>query len=235
MKTLNKLIPILFVSLLFISTSCLKNNDPGPYVPKAALRMVNAYPNAEGLVFVEDNNYITSPTLPIKYNEYTTNLSLLFPGNKRIKVYNEQNKLVSDTTISLKDSTYYTSFVFGNTDKAKNLIATDVSLGNIGTNAALRFLHLANNIGNVSVFFDNEATAIYANIAPEVLNITNTSTGTTFKAHSSGKRKITVKDSNNTILIEREFDFLSNRYYSILLTGDKNSTTKPLYIGIIQQ
>lgn len=236
MKTMNKLLSALFVLVTLISTSCLKNNDPGPYVPKAALKIVNAYTNADALVFTVDNNYITPPNVPIRYNEYTSNVALIFPGNKNFKAYSVDNKLVSDTTITLRDSTYYTSFVFGNGEKAKNIITTDVSLGNINTNVALRFLHLASNLGNVNVYLDNTtSTPIYPNVAPEVLSANNTAANTAFKAQTSGKRKVIITDMNNTPIIEREHDFIQSRYYSIIISGDNNSTSKPIYLGIIQQ
>lgn len=235
MKTIKKLLPILFLGLILMSTSCLKDNDTVPNVPTAALRMVNAYSYAQSIVFTENNNYLTAPSIPLKYNEYTTNLALIFPGNKSIRVYDDLNKLVSDTTITLKDSTYYTSFVFGNTEKAKNLITTDVSLTDLGAKSALRFLHLASNLGNVNLYIDDITTPLYENRIPELLSENTNLSHTTFKAENSGKRKITITDINNNKLVEREHDFKQNRYYSIILTGDKNNTSKPLYIGIIQQ
>lgn len=236
MKTINKLLPALFLLVILISTSCLKNNDPGPYIPKAALKMVNAYTDAEALIFTADNNYITPANLPIRYNEYTTRVALLFPGNKNLKVYSQDNRLVSDTTITLRDSTYYTSFVFGNTQKAKNLITTDVSLGNIGANSAIRFFHLGSNLGNVNVYIDNTtSTPIYSNVTPEILNTSNTSTNSIFKAQNSGKHKIIITDTNNTPIIEREYELLQSRYYSIIISGDNNSNTKPIYLGVILQ
>lgn len=235
MKTTNKLLPILFLAITLITTSCLKNDNASPDVPRAALRIVNAYTNAESIVFTEDNNYITSPGQPLRYNEYTTNLALLYPGNKRIRVYDNQNVEISDVTINLKDSTYYTSFVFGNSAEAKNLITTDVSLTNLGTNSAIRFLHLANNIANVNVYFNEINNAIYENRQQELSTSTIQLGTTSFKAHTSGKQKVIITDLEKNKLIEREYDFVAGRYYSILLTGDKNSTTKPLYIGIILQ
>lgn len=235
MKTILKLLAIPFLFTILITTSCLKDDESAPYVPKAALRMINAYSNAEAIVFSTDNNYLTPLGNPLRYNEYTTSLALIYPGNRRIKVYSNDNALVSDTTINLKDSTYYSSFVFGNTPKAKNLITTDISIPNLDGNSAIRFLHLATNIGNVNVKFSTNTNNIYENRSPEVLATAPTPANEIFKKENPGKRKITITDMNNNILVEREYDFLSSRYYTIILTGDKNSSSKPLYLGIIQQ
>lgn len=217
-----------------MATSCLKDNDASPNLPKTALRLVNAYSYAESIVFADENNYITPPAVPLRYSEYTRDLAVLYPGNKRIKVYDNMNKLVSDTTLNLKDSSYYTSFVFGNTEKAKNLIAKDIALNNLGNNAGIRFLHLANNIGNVSVHFNTITNTIYPNRAPELLSAAE-NPNTLFTAETSGKQKIIITDANANILVEREHEFIKSHYYSIILIGDKNSTSKPLYLGIIQQ
>lgn len=235
MKTINKFLSVLILFTILVTTSCLKDGEPAPNVPKAALRMVNAFSYAESIIFTQDNNYITPPNAPLKYSEYTNSLAFIFPGNKRLKIYDTQNKLVSDTTITLKDSTFYTSFVFGNTEKAKNLITTDVSLTNIGTNVAIRFLHLASNLANVNVHVGQIGTPIYENRAPELLSTNTSISNAGFKAQKSGKQKIIITDTNNVVLIEREYDFIQSRYYSIILIGDNKSTTKPLYLGIINQ
>jgi len=236
MKKINKLIPILFLLTVLVATSCLKDDNTSPNVPKAALRMVNAYTNSDAIIFADEHNYITPPNSPLRYNEYTNALALFYPGNRRIKVFTYNNKLVSDTTVNLKDSTYYTSFVFGNTDKAKNLIATDNLIKDLGTKAAFRFLHLASNVGNVNVYLDNTTgTPIYSNRAQEEVSGTVENTHTAFTPQVTGKHKVIITDAANTVLVEREYEFREKGYYSILLNGDKNSTTKPLYLGIIKQ
>lgn len=235
MKKIHKLIPVLFLLTVFVATSCLKDDNTNPNVPVAALRMVNAYTHSDAIVFTDEHNYITPPNSPLGYNEYTRTLALFYPGNRRIKVYAYNNKLISDTTVTLKDSTYYTSFVFGDTDKAKNLIATDNSIADLGTKAAFRFLHLASNIGNVNVYINSTNNPIYSNRAPEVVTGTAANQNTVFAPQASGKQNVIITDTNNNILIQREYDFSQKGYYSILLSGDKKSTTKPLYLGIIKQ
>lgn len=237
MKTFNKVLPLLFLVAVLLTTACSKNDSAPQYLPQAALRMVNAYSASESILFTENNNYLNSPYAPLKYSEYTSNLALLFPGNKRLRVYNNENEVISDTTVNLKDSTYYTSFVFGNTSEAKNLIATDIRLTNLNNeNIGLRFLHLASNLENVNVYFDKIETPIYQNRAPEQILIPNGSNSSTlFKEQAKGKKKIIITDQNQNLILEKEYDFNHSGYYSIVLIGDKNSTTKPLYIGIIKQ
>lgn len=231
MKKLIKLIPLLFITTL-MATSCLKDNETAPYIPRAALKMVNAYSNAQSLVFADENNYLTP--IPIKYSEYMLDPALLYPGNRRIKVYSNENKMISDTTLNLKDSTYYTSFIFGNTEKAKNLITKEIALANIDGNSAIRFLHLASNLGPVAVHFNTLDNVVYSNRALESTTLVD-NPSTLYKAQTSGKQKIIITDATNNVLIEREYEFLKSRYYSIILIGDKNSTATPLYLGIVQQ
>lgn len=214
-------------------SSCLKDNDEIANYPQAALTMVNAYTPSHHIYHRADNNSIQTNGNPIQYKAYT--YAYLFPGNRKLSTLDDANKTILDTTYSFKDSTYYTSFVYGNITKSRQLITQDKFIADLGTKTGLRFFHLANNQSKVNVYLGtNETTAIYPNRifeGSEAINNPNS----TFTAQTSGKQKVTIKDENNTTLIDREYDFVAGKYYSIILIGDKNSTDTPLYLGIVNQ
>lgn len=233
MKKTNKLTAFLFLFFALIATSCLKDNDTNPNVPIATMRMVNAYTGAESIYFTDANNYLTDPYRPIRYNTYLLDVIYLYPGNRQIKVYNSKRELLVETTVELKDSTNYTSFVYGKEGEAKNLITQDKRVEDLGDKSGIRFLHLANDIENVNVYFNSMEEPAFMDVAPPLANYTNELHD--FTAQKAGKHTIIVTDLENNKLLEREVTFNKSSYYSIILTGDKESEETPLYIGVIQQ
>lgn len=220
---------------IFLTTSCFKDDDTVPIIPKAGLRMVNAFTDAPSIYFTVDGQYLTNPYLPINYREYTQNLVFLYPGNRALKVFNNGNNLISDTTLNLRDSVYYTSFIFGTSTNTFNLITEDKSISNLSDKSAVRFLHLANNLANVNVYLDNIGNDLYTDRAPETISTQNVANIEVFSQQDPGNRKIIITDLNDVVLIEREYRFVKEGYYSIILIGDHNSTDTPLYLGVVQQ
>ncbi|SKB59570.1 protein of unknown function [Sphingobacterium nematocida] len=235
MKT--KTIKLFFIALLSVSvlSGCLKDNDDINNIPRATLTMVNAYTASPYILHMADNNYLQSPHNPLQYNTFGTPPSYLYTGNRKIKTISADSKTLIDTVYTFKDSSYYTSFVYGTLEKPKQIIAEDKEVENLGTKSALRFFHLANNTAKVNVYLNSKETPIYSNRAIEDVLTGENLTHATFVAQNSGKTNIIVTDESNNTLIERSVDLAAGRYYSIILTGDKNSTEKPLYIGVVAQ
>lgn len=234
MKKLNKLLICLSLLGSLLITSCLKDNDTNPDIPHATMRLVNAYTGSESLVFTDGTNYLSDPYYPLKYNTYTINPIYLFPGNRQIKVYDQNKNLIVESTVELKDSTSFTSFVFGKKEDAKNLITIDKGIKDLGNKSGIRFFHLANDLENVKVYFNSLEELIYPDVAPVLENYANELYD--FTPQLAGKHKIIVTDMENNNLIEREFTFNKGAYYSIILTGNRDSSNnKPLYIGVVQQ
>lgn len=230
----------LFFTALFavaILSSCLKDNDNIDNVPRAALTLVNAYTPSTSIVQLADNNYLTSPYAPLVYNTYTPNdqIKFLFTGNRKIKTITPENKTLIDTVFTFNDQTYYTSFVYGSTDKPKQIITQDKALDNLGDKAAIRFFHLANNIAKVNVYLNTKETPIYSNRGIEDVLTGENLKHQDFISQASGSTNVIITDENNNTLLERTVDLAAGRYFTLILTGDKNSTEKPLYIGFIKQ
>lgn len=230
MKKLN--VKIIFTALIsaFILSSCLKDNDNIGYYPQAAFTMVNAYSPSESIIYNADQNAIQSPMNPLVFKSYT--FANLFPGNRRIQTFSSNNKTLVDTLYAFRDSTYYTSFVYGTYDTPKHIISTDKLLTGLENKSGIRFLHLANNIGAVNVYIGNNENPVFNNrLISENLNTTET----IFTPHNSGKQKIVIKDEVTNTTIEREYDFAPGIHYTIILIGDKENANASLYIGIIKQ
>lgn len=235
MKT--KTIKLFFIALLSVSflSGCLKDNDDMNNIPRAVLTLVNAYTPAPYITQMADNNYLTTDYDRLEYNKYSSLPKTLFTGNRKIKTISPENNVLVDTVYTFRDSSYYTSFVFGSAQAPKQIITEDKSVDNLGNKSALRFFHLANNTAKVNVYLNSKETPIYSNRSIEDVLAGENLAHANFVAQNSGKTNIIITDENNNTLIERTVDFAAGRYYSIMLTGDKNSTEKPLYIGVVPQ
>ncbi|MBL1408355.1 DUF4397 domain-containing protein [Sphingobacterium faecale] len=236
MKT--QTIKLFFIALLSVSvlSGCLKDNDDINNVPRARLSMVNSYSPVAYIVHMADNNNLTSHHNPLKYNQFNNfPPTFLYVGNRKIKTISPENKTLIDTVYTFKDSSSYTSFVFGTLENPKQIITEDKSVEMQGSKSALRFFHLANNTTKVNVYLNSLESQIYKNREIEDILTGENLKHADFAVQNSGKNKIIITDESNKILIEREYDFAQGKYYSILLTGDKNSTTTPLYLGVVPQ
>ncbi|WP_164122085.1 DUF4397 domain-containing protein [Sphingobacterium sp. xlx-130] len=230
-------IKLFFIALLSVSvlSGCLKDNDDINNIPRATLTMVNAYTPSPYIMHMADNNNLQSAYNPLHYNTYGVPPTFLYTGNRKIKTISAENKTLIDTVYTFKDSSYYTSFVYGTAEKPKQIIAEDKEVENLGSKSALRFFHLANNTGKVNVYINSKETPIYSNRAIEGVLTGENLAHATFVAQNSGKTNIIVTDESNNTLVERSVDLASGRYYSIILAGDKNSTERPLYLGVVAQ
>ncbi|WP_164108339.1 MULTISPECIES: DUF4397 domain-containing protein [Sphingobacterium] len=230
-------IKLFFIALLSVSvlSGCLKDNDDINNIPRATLTMVNAYTPSPYIMHMADNNNLQSAYNPLQYNTYGVPPTFLYTGNRKIKTISAENKTLIDTVYTFKDSSYYTSFVYGTAEKPKQIIAEDKEVENLGSKSALRFFHLANNTGKVNVYINSKETPIYSNRAIEGVLTGENLAHATFVAQNSGKTNIIVTDESNNTLVERSVDLASGRYYSIILAGDKNSTERPLYLGVVAQ
>lgn len=222
------------LSILFLN-SCLKDEDT-PYLPQATLRVVNAYTHSPALYYTADNNVMISPANPLLFKSYNAGLISLYTGNRRIRTMDISNNVVSDTVYNFRDSTYYSSFVYGDAENASHLITTDVPLSNLDSKSAIRFFHLAQNTAKVNVYLNNVETPLFLNRDFQK-NVTTAEAVeyAKFIAQEGGKKNVIVKDAAGTTLIEREYDFLRGYHYSIILIGDKNNEDMPLYLGVVPQ
>ncbi len=235
MKT--QTIKLFFIALLSVSvlSGCLKDNDNINDLPRAFLLMVNAYTPSPSVIHAVDNNNLQSWYDPLKYSTYRPAPGYLYVGNRKIKTILPENKVLIDTVYTFKDKSTYTSFVFGTSEQPKQIITDDKAIENLGNKAAVRFFHLANNTPKVNVYLDTKESPIFSNREIEGELSGENAKHADFTAQKSGKINIIITDENNNTLIEKSKDLIAGKYYSIILTGDKNSTEKPLYIGFVEQ
>ncbi|GGH27008.1 DUF4397 domain-containing protein [Sphingobacterium alkalisoli] len=231
MKLLNFKLLFTIVLGTIIMSSCLKDKDYEP-VPHAVFTMVNGYTEDTKLAYYADNNRIPLPFGFLQYQEMERYRNL-FVGNRRIRIVDESQKTIIDTNYTFKDSTSYTSFVFGNDEATEHIITEDQSVEDLGDETAVRFLHLSTIADEVSVYIGSDSEPVFAGRTTE--SASSPEENHLFVANTSGKQNIVVKNTDGTTIIEREYDFKPGRYLSIILVGERDNTETPLYLGIAEQ
>lgn len=236
MKKVNNFLPFLFLLSILFLTGCSKDDGPSPAIPQSIVQFVNAYTNTDAVFITNDYGTIVTPDYrPLFFRNFTIPV-LFYPGNRTINVINFSNeKLVSQTTIGLKDSTYYTSFVYGNTEKANNLFVVNAPIKDLDkSKSASRFMHLASNLGPVNVYLNNTETPLFTNRSAETTSGLSEAPHTFFTAQTAGKFDIIVTNASNEEILKKEHVFEPNHYYSLILVGDKDSESKGLYLGVVK-
>jgi len=213
-------------------SGCMKDKDQ-ERIPEAVVTMVNGFVSSNGVTYAVDNTAIQYSYNPLLYQKY--DWFRLFPGNRRLRIFTDTEQLLSDETFTFKDSTYYTSFIYGWQDDVHHLLTEDKILDNLGDKSASRFFHLSPAEDKVNIYLDNKQTPLYTDRGYEGENATDESkANTAFVPQSSGKHTIIVTDKDNETLVEREYTFEKGRHYSLILIGDK-SMARPLYLGVVSQ
>ncbi|WP_333802506.1 DUF4397 domain-containing protein, partial [Sphingobacterium multivorum] len=153
----------------FFLTSCLKDNDDQP-IPAALLTMVNGYTDANAVIYFADGGPLQNPNYPLGFKSYAQ--IGLFTGARRIAVSAEYNTKLTDTTVTIKDSTIYTSFLFGTKAKPVQVITTDRINKDIkNTESGLRFFNLAEGTDLVTLKIGDQASpSEWTNRAQETQN-----------------------------------------------------------------
>lgn len=228
-----KLIAYVFGIILVGSlSSCMKDDDRD--YPQSVLTMVNGYVSANGVIYASDNNVLQYSYNPLKYQNYDYVYNI-FPGNRRIRIYTDNNQELVDENYTFKDSTYYTSFIYGWQEDVQHLISEDKLLTNLNEQAGIRFLHLSPSEGEVNVYLNDKESLLFGDRIYEGENEAEENTHILFTPQATGKQTIIVSNEEDETLVEREYTFEKGRYYSIILIGDSNSMARPLYIGVVAQ
>lgn len=228
-----KLIVYLFGIVLIGSLGSCMKDDNRDY-PQSALTMVNGYVSANGVIYTSDNNVIQYGYNPLKYQGYE-HFYNIFPGSRRIRIYTDNNQQLVDENYTFKDSTYYTSFIYGWQDDVQHLISEDKLLANLGEQTGIRFLHLSPSEDNVNVYLNDKENLLFGDRIYEGENEEEENEHILFTPQTSGKQTIIITDEEDETLVEREYTFEKGRHYSIILIGDSNSMARPLYIGVVPQ
>lgn len=230
MKTLP--LKLFLCSLIGLLTfgSCLKDNDDYQYIPAGFMIHVNAFPEDNSLHYYIDGRGINNNMPPIAFKSYAS--TNLFTGQRNYKVASlGLNKTLVDSTITVKDSTAYTSFVFGTKEKPEFGITTDKGIKDLGDKSGIRYFNLANGVEGTNLYIGTAETPLYSNRVKE--------TGATivqyqaFQANASGSLPLVIKDNAGKELAKRDYNFVKGQYYTIILTGIKDNAQAPLYIGVV--
>ncbi len=212
--------------------SCKKDNDYED-VPIAIVTAVNGFVSANGVRYVQDNNYI--PFLDnylLLYKSYGSYQQ--FAGTSRTRILDDANQVLVDDSYTFKENTYYTSFIYGWQEDIRHLMTEDKILANLGNQSAFRFLHLSPIESKVNVYLDNKESILYADRTYQGGNDAEENENIVFVSQSSGEHTIIVTKEDNETLVERTYTFKAGYHYTFILIGD-GSMARPLYLGIIEQ
>ncbi|HLT88569.1 MAG TPA: DUF4397 domain-containing protein [Sphingobacterium sp.] len=242
MKKLSLQFCFLLLITIFTFSSCLKDNDDGPWNDQVAgvMYFVNAYPDAtSGLVYRLDGNVIGNPQtgvpMVLEY-QIVSGAQLLYPGNRKLTItsYDDNQKVLIDTTLTIKVDSGYTSFVYGTDEEPTFAMTQDKVIENLSQNeSGIRFLNLAHGVSGTNLLIEGEDEPLYSNRPIE--------TGAsvvqhqTFQAQTSGTYTFKITDANgNELAIREGRELRRGYYYTIILTGKAGDEDTPLYIGVVE-
>lgn len=243
MKKLSLQFCFLLLLSIFTFSSCLKDNDDGPWnnMPSAGLMyFVNGFTEAEsGLLYRLDGNIVGNPLssdpMVLEYKTFSGAL-LLNPGSRKLTITNyatDQDMLI-DTTLTIKVDNGYTSFIYGTNEEPKFAMTQDSAIENIGSNeSGIRFLNLATDVEGVNLYIEGEDEPLYSNRPIETGS--SAVAHQAFKTQQSGKYTFTVTDAAGNELVTREDrELRRGYYYTIMLMGKPDNSETPLYIGVVE-
>jgi len=210
---------------------CLKDGDDTPPIPAGVVTFVNAFSDAAAVSYRIDGQTLGSNG-GSSFDFKTFSVGRLRAGNRRLEIFaqNRSNGLL-DSTIVVKDSTGYSTFIYGTAAAPRFAMVQDETIENLGEKTGLRFLHLANGVAEVSVFLGDEGTASFAGRPLETG--ASAEANRTFTAKESGSFALFAKDADGKELAKRNYEFLKGHYYTIMLIGTDGHSERPLYLGVI--
>ncbi|MGV3762659.1 MAG: hypothetical protein ACO1NT_09285 [Parapedobacter sp.] len=236
MKKLNLIVALVASVVLF--GSCLKDSDPQPQLI-GGTTFVNAFIEANAVFCYIDRNTVESLN-PLPYRSYGPLIPVYaYPGeNRRLEIYStyEDNRLV-DTAITIQDSVYYSSIVYGTHDAPRHFITEDripEGVDDPAAIAAVRFYNLANTDRRMTLRIgDLEPLAAFTNRPTETPQ--SGKDGEVFIPVTTGTYTVSVVDEDGEVVATREetLDLSAGSYVSVFLTGDERDATT-FYVGRVR-
>lgn len=214
---------------VFLFSGCLKDNDY-TRIPSAGLYMFNGYPDASGLAIYLDQNHVRSPYNPLIYRG--VDYANAYTGNRRLRILTPNGELLADSTLVMRDSMIYSSFMYGRQENPKHVITEDRAVSGLENGqSAVRFLNLADVAGAISLTIGDEEIPSFSSRPTETQS--SATANESFVAKSSGNHTLIIKDAAGNELARREnVSLVSELYYTIILVGIDGNENMPLYIGI---
>lgn len=237
MKKSNLIVAL--VASVALLGSCLKGSDPQPQLV-GGTTFINTFIEANGAYYLIDRNTIAGLD-PLRYRSFGPRIPIyIYPGNnRRLEIYStyEENRLV-DTALTVQDSVYYSSIVYGTHDDPRHFITEDripEGVEDPEAIAAVRFYNLANTERRVTLHIgDIEPVAAFQNRLLETPQTGKESED--FVPTTIGTYMVSVVDEDGEIVATRQgtVDLAAGSYTSIFLTGDERDSTT-FYVGVVQQ
>lgn len=246
---------ILALSMVFLLSSCLKDNETSP-IPVGGLLTVNAYNESNSVIFYANDVPLSNRGL--KFKEVSANYYSFPIGSQQLAVrsfdeYSNVNQsYLATQNLVVKDSTLYTAFIFGNEKKPKLGIVEDHGIDNLAKDqSGVRFFNLTTDKASTVSLEIGEANenTDWKDRAPN--QPSDLSDFQDFNSIGNGKYDLVVKDENGETLAVRNGISLDplNYYTVVFLENNVSLTTsnrpnnnlnetdeirEPYYIGVIK-
>lgn len=237
MKKLN-LIVVLAAGVALLG-GCLKGSDPQPQLV-GGTTFINTFIEADGAYYLIDRNTIAG-LAPLQYRSFGPRIPVyIYPGNnRRLEIYStyEDSRLV-DTALTVRDSVYYSSILYGTHDDPRHFITEDRIPDGVDDPeviAAVRFYNLANTERRVTLHIgDVEPVAAFRNRFLETPQTGKENEN--FVPVAIGTYNVSVVDEEGETVATRQgtVGLVAGSYTSIFLTGDERDPTT-FYVGVVQQ
>jgi len=237
MKRALNFLPILFLSLFLFSCSSDDNyidvsNQVGGFT------MVNAFEGDDAIIYAADGRAIQNPYYPLPYR--SIGYINLWSGNRIIDIHGfREPKVLATKMQKVTSKQFYTSFIGGGVGKPIHFITEDVvnkiNPRDDAKQSGIRFFNLSSDEVVATVEFNGKALVkeFENRIQDSETTVVNTQR---FNVIDSNTYTISIKDKEGKVIVTRNDVVLKPaQFYSIMLTGSKDNTKKPYYIGVVNQ
>lgn len=224
------------VAILALLGSCLRGEDPEP-VAAGRMTFINSFIEAQGVFYFIDRNSIPNVN-PLGYRQPGF-ANFFAREDRRFEVYSSYGEArLVDTTITVQDSVFYSSFIYGTHDDPRHFITEDripEGTDDPAAIAAVRFYNLANTPHRVTLRIgDAQPIAAFRDRPTETPETGIAGEG--FIPTATGTYTLTVVDENGETIATRQdsVELIAGSYTSVFLTGDEREPST-FYVGVIRQ
>lgn len=221
---------ILALSMVFLLSSCLKDNDTSP-LPIGGLLTVNAYNESNSVIFYANDVPLSNRGL--KFKEVSANYYSFPIGSQQLAVRGLDNNselsqsYLATQNLVIKDSTLYTAFIFGNLKKPKLGVVEDHGIDNLAKNqSGVRFFNLTTErTSTVSLEIgESNENADWKDRTPN--QPSDLSDFQDFNSIENGKYDLVIKDENGeTLAVRSGFSLDPQKYYTVVFLENNISLT----------
>lgn len=239
-KYFSHIILVLILGSTLLFSNCLKDNKTTP-IPIGGILLVNAYSDANSLMFYAENNPITTQGLEFKHILRDTRGSYLsfLAGSRTLSIHSitdgqVEKEELTKTTFNVLEGFTYSAFAFGSKENAKISIVKDETILLKDGESGVRFFNLAEDIGAVTLSIEGKE-GLDSWIDRRKENDETIKEYQDFESFDEGKYTLTIKDENGNILTIREgISFKSGRYKTLFLTNNiDDKDADAYYIGVL--